>query len=279
VFSLYLVSPSGIAVPDCSTTDGRRMQAPVDCSCPSATLDGTVGSGADDVPSVFLRLLIWSVLLRVAHVPACLSHHITRPASPAIIHAKPSNGAFPPPRRAVLCCAVQMRHEIDLLLLELWQDTRCRSCIKQQASKPGGMFAGFVSAVLNDLMYLFKDSLERLADIKQIEDSRKDTQVCEGVWWWVGLQQCLGLAVPGFGDIVCRCFRTTLPDHCGQHRVHECCLPLCLQVWSALSDEARKNNAVCECCCCCCCCSHFCRCELLFLMRPAKTRRPQCHNA
>jgi hypothetical protein len=32
--------------------------------------------------------------------------------------------------------------------------------------------------VLNDLMYLFKDSLERLQDIKQIEDSRKDTQVC-----------------------------------------------------------------------------------------------------
>lgn len=39
---------------------------------------------------------------------------------------------------------------------------------------PGGLFAGFVSAVLNDLMYLFKDSLERLADIKQIEDSKAD---------------------------------------------------------------------------------------------------------
>lgn len=76
-----------------------------------------------------------------------------------------------------------MRHEIDLLLLELWQDTRCRSCIKQQATTAaaagggGGLFASFVSAVLNDLMYLFKDSLERLADIKQIEDSKKDTKV------------------------------------------------------------------------------------------------------
>jgi len=86
-----------------------------------------------------------------------------------------------------------MRHEIDLLLLELWQDERCRACIKQQAaaaaaaaaaagasssnSSGGGLFAAFVSAVLNDLMYLFKDSLERLADIKQIEDSKKDTKV------------------------------------------------------------------------------------------------------
>lgn len=75
-----------------------------------------------------------------------------------------------------------MRNEIDLLLLELWQDERCKSCIRQQATggTAGGsqqLFAGFVSAVLNDLMYLFKDSLERLADIKQIEDSKKDSKV------------------------------------------------------------------------------------------------------
>lgn len=76
------------------------------------------------------------------------------------------------------CVAPQMRHEIDLLLLELWQDERCRSCIKQQASAGGDVFPDFVSAVLNDLMYLFKDSLERLYDIKQIEDSKKDVKVC-----------------------------------------------------------------------------------------------------
>jgi hypothetical protein len=77
-----------------------------------------------------------------------------------------------------LAVFLQMRHEIDLLLLELWQDMRCRGCIKQQASTAGGLFPDFVSAVLNDLMYLFKDSLERLADIKQIEDSKKDKKVC-----------------------------------------------------------------------------------------------------
>jgi hypothetical protein len=88
-----------------------------------------------------------------------------------------------------------MRHEIDELLLELWQDERCRACIKQLAgavaaaaaaagsssgdsgSSGAATFAGFVSALLNDLMYLFKDSLERLADIKQIEDSKKDAAV------------------------------------------------------------------------------------------------------
>lgn len=78
-----------------------------------------------------------------------------------------------------------MRHEIDLLLLELWQDERCRACIKQQAAAAAaaaagaeaGVFPDFVSAVLNDLMYLFKDSLERLVDIKGIEDSKKNAKV------------------------------------------------------------------------------------------------------
>ncbi|KAF6265753.1 ubiquitin elongating factor core-domain-containing protein [Scenedesmus sp. NREL 46B-D3] len=83
-----------------------------------------------------------------------------------------------------------MRHQIDQILEELWRDERCRECIRQHAtasaaaaaagaaagpgSAAGGLFAGFVSAVLNDLMYLFKDSLERLADVKQIEDSKAD---------------------------------------------------------------------------------------------------------
>jgi flagellin-like hook-associated protein FlgL len=33
------------------------------------------------------------------------------------------------------------------------------------------------SVVLDDLMYLFKDSLERLASMKQIEDSKADAAV------------------------------------------------------------------------------------------------------
>jgi hypothetical protein len=91
-----------------------------------------------------------------------------------------------------------MRHQIDQILEELWRDDRCRECIRQHATAstaaaaaaggpnaaavgpggvPGGLFAGFVSAVLNDLMYLFKDSLERLADVKQIEDSKADAAV------------------------------------------------------------------------------------------------------
>lgn len=84
-----------------------------------------------------------------------------------------------------------MRHQIDQILEELWRDERCKACIKQQAAAAAaggpaaaaaaggspGLFTAFVSAVLNDLMYLFKDSLERLADIKQIEDSKADTKV------------------------------------------------------------------------------------------------------
>lgn len=77
-----------------------------------------------------------------------------------------------------------MRHQIDQVLEELWRDERCKACIKQQAvaaaAAGGGSpapFAAFISAVLNDLMYLFQDSLERLADIKQIEDSKADTKV------------------------------------------------------------------------------------------------------
>jgi hypothetical protein len=105
---------------------------------------------------------------------------------------------------------LQMRHQIDQILEELWRDDRCRECIRQHATAsaavaaaaaaggpnpaaaaagsagvPGGLFAGFVSAVLNDLMYLFKDSLERLADIKQIEDSKADAAVSGGAFHWV----------------------------------------------------------------------------------------------
>jgi hypothetical protein len=83
-----------------------------------------------------------------------------------------------------------MRHQIDQILEELWRDERCRECIRQHATAsaaaaaagpeggvPGGVFAKFVKAVLDDLMYLFKDSLERLASMKQIEDSKADAAV------------------------------------------------------------------------------------------------------
>jgi hypothetical protein len=82
-----------------------------------------------------------------------------------------------------------MRHQIDQILEELWRDERCRECIRQHATAsaaaaaagsggaPGGVFATFVKAVLGDLMYLFKDSLERLASMKQIEDSKADAAV------------------------------------------------------------------------------------------------------
>ena len=125
-----------------------------------------------------------------------------------------------------------MRHEIDLLLLELWQDTRCRSCIKQQATTAaagggGGLFASFVSAVLNDLMYLSKDSLERLADIKQIEDSKKDTKVG-----------------PAIVLCLCRIMRPlTAAQPVGLHRCASssasCSMPPCLQVWATLAPAAE----------------------------------------
>ena len=89
-----------------------------------------------------------------------------------------------------------MRHDIDLLLLELWRDAPCKEAIRKQAAAAGGgggsrggseggggggeVFSGFVAAVLNDLIYLFKDSLERLADIRQIEQSKADAKVSQG---------------------------------------------------------------------------------------------------
>lgn len=96
-----------------------------------------------------------------------------------------------------LAFALQMRHQIDQLLEELWRDERCRASMRtiaaaaaadggaSAAAAPGAssgvndttLFPAFISAVLNDLIYLFKDSLERLADIKTIEDSRADAEV------------------------------------------------------------------------------------------------------
>jgi len=49
-----------------------------------------------------------------------------------------------------------MRHDIDLLLEELWRDAACRDAIRAVAARDEGVVLEFLSAVLNDLMYLFK---------------------------------------------------------------------------------------------------------------------------
>jgi ubiquitin-protein ligase len=85
-----------------------------------------------------------------------------------------------------------MRHAVDLILLELLRDEACAAGIRRLASAEAdalaaaaasggggggggsGDFADFVSAVLNDLMYLLKDALDRLADIHAIEASKRD---------------------------------------------------------------------------------------------------------
>ena len=56
-----------------------------------------------------------------------------------------------------------LRGCIDALLMELWRDPSCAASLTAaaQAGGPeGGLFADFVGAVLNDLMYLLKDSLQ-----------------------------------------------------------------------------------------------------------------------
>ncbi|KIY92982.1 Ubiquitin conjugation factor E4 [Monoraphidium neglectum] len=74
-----------------------------------------------------------------------------------------------------------MRHDIDLILEELWRDAACRDAIRAVAARSEGVLSEFLSAVLNDLMYLFKDSLERLADIKTMEDSAADKKSWEAL--------------------------------------------------------------------------------------------------
>jgi hypothetical protein len=49
-----------------------------------------------------------------------------------------------------------MRHDIDLILEELWRDAACRDAIRAVAARSEGVLSEFLSAVLNDLMYLFK---------------------------------------------------------------------------------------------------------------------------
>ena len=89
-----------------------------------------------------------------------------------------------------------MRTQIDLLLMELWRDPACAKSLDAlaiaaaggasnvvDADRGGGggggvnsaLFSDFCGAVLNDLIYLLKDSLGRLDDIATLERSMRDT--------------------------------------------------------------------------------------------------------
>lgn len=92
-----------------------------------------------------------------------------------------------------------MRHAIDNLLLELIKDSRCAASLTALAAAPPpaaaaaasgfggagvladdwlqageGLFVDFASACLNDLIYLLKDALSRLADVRRIEVAQAD---------------------------------------------------------------------------------------------------------
>ena len=73
------------------------------------------------------------------------------------------------------------RHHIDVMLEQLWKDEICRTNITRlvQAEMArdegsGTLFSEFVGSVLNDLMYLLKDSFDRLQDIHSIEAAMAD---------------------------------------------------------------------------------------------------------
>ena len=71
-----------------------------------------------------------------------------------------------------------MRTCIDRLLMELWRDPTCAASLSALAEAGAGAaaqeFSDFIGAVLNDLLYLLKDSLHRLEDIHGLEVSMAD---------------------------------------------------------------------------------------------------------
>ncbi|DBA74342.1 hypothetical protein WJX77_011104 [Trebouxia sp. C0004] len=73
-----------------------------------------------------------------------------------------------------------MRNCIDNILLELWKDPGCAASLTRLAAKSrqDTTFSQYAAAVLNSLVYLLKDSLERLQDIHNIEASMAD----EAAW-------------------------------------------------------------------------------------------------
>lgn len=64
-----------------------------------------------------------------------------------------------------------LRSCIDSLLMELWRDPTCAASLTAAASGSSALFGDFVGAVLNDLVYLLKDSLQ------------VGWQPCSMVWW------------------------------------------------------------------------------------------------
>jgi hypothetical protein len=69
-----------------------------------------------------------------------------------------------------------MRGAVDTLLMELWADPTCAASLSEAAAAADGsdLFPDFCGAVLNDLLYLLRDSLGRLEDIAALERSMAD---------------------------------------------------------------------------------------------------------
>eukprot|EP00884_Botryococcus_braunii_P016263 jgi/Botrbrau1/331/Bobra.0022s0288.1 len=78
------------------------------------------------------------------------------------------------------------RHQIDNLLMAIWQDPGCFESTTRMAerARAGGgseLFSDYVGAVLNSLMYLLPDSLDRLQTIHELEQSQKDEQAWQSL--------------------------------------------------------------------------------------------------
>jgi len=82
-----------------------------------------------------------------------------------------------------------MRHHIDLLLLELWKDPEQKRALTQlaqqaaaagvgslDAGKGGSLLVEYARALLNSLMYMLGDSLERFFDVHTIEAAQTDEE-------------------------------------------------------------------------------------------------------
>lgn len=76
-----------------------------------------------------------------------------------------------------------MRTHIDILLMELWRDPACAKSLDAVAMgttlAEKILFSDFCGSVLNDLIYLLKDSLGRLEDIATLERSMGDKPAWE----------------------------------------------------------------------------------------------------
>eukprot|EP00892_Ulva_mutabilis_P008582 jgi/Ulvmu1/6096/UM027_0074.1 len=77
-----------------------------------------------------------------------------------------------------------MRHNVDVVLRELWKDEQCLKDLMAMA-EPGGpeyqTLYDFLRALLNDLSYLMDDSFDRIADVQSIAAAQADAAQ------WAGL--------------------------------------------------------------------------------------------